>query len=314
MTRPVFLFHKIISVPLLFFLFLLGACGGNPTTSAPVVTATFPGAQVEATNKVQVLLVNSQLAVGNNNRFAVALINENNEMIHDAAVRFRYFVLSDPDTPVFEQDAIAERLQSSDGVTTIYAHYRPFTQPGTWGVEVQMVLADGTAALQRIGFEVLADPPSLAAGDKAPFIDTPTLATAENDLSRLTSATEPQAAFYELSLRQALANGRSTFFYLATPAFCQTQLCGPGYDTFNELYDLYGTDFNFIHVEVYEGLPNPAATGWVVTPAMEAFGLTTEPWLYLIDEEGVIQFRVEGLFAADEIRHQLQDSGFIGGP
>jgi hypothetical protein len=109
---------------------------------------------VQATNKVQVLLVNSQLAVGPKNRFAVALINENNEMIHVAAVRFRYFVLTDADTPVFEQDAVAEKLQSPDGFTTIYAHYRPFVQPGEWGVEVQMVLADGTAALQRIGFQV----------------------------------------------------------------------------------------------------------------------------------------------------------------
>ncbi len=311
MTRPVFSF--LFPIWLLLLLVVLAACGGNVATS-PTVTPTFPGAQVVATNKVQVLLVNSQLAVGSHNRFAVALINENNEMIHDAAVRFRYFVLTDPDTPVFEQDAIAQRLQSSDGVTTIYTHYRPFTQAGTWGVEVQMVLTDGTAALQRIGFEVLADPPSLSVGDKAPFIDTPTLATAENDLSRLTSATQPNEAFYGISLRQALANGRSTLLYLSTPAFCQTQLCGPGYDTFNELYDLYGADFNFIHVEVYEGLPNPAATGWTVTPAMEAFGLTTEPWLYLIDEEGMIQFRVEGLFTTDEIRSQLQDLGFIGGP
>jgi hypothetical protein len=134
------------------------------------------------------------------------------------------------------------------------------------------------------------------------------------DLSKLSSAPASNPAFYELSLRDALGNGRPTFLYFATPAFCQTRLCGPGYDIFNELYQEYQEDFNFIHVEVYEGLPNPATTDWSVAPAMQSFGLTTEPWLYVIDEEGTIQYRVEGLFTADEIRNQLLDLGLVGGP
>ena len=49
------------------------------------------------------------------------------------------------------------------------------------------------------------------------------------------------------------------------------------------------------------GLPNPAANHWEIAAAMAAFGLTTEPWLYLLDQSGRVAYRVEGMFSADEI-------------
>ena len=52
--------------------------------------------------------------------------------------------------------------------------------------------------------------------------------------------------------------------------------------------------------------PNPAASNWEVAPAMQAFGLTTEPWLYLMDADGKIIYRVEGLFTTTEVERHLQ--------
>ena len=62
---------------------------------------------------------------------------------------------------------------------------------------------------------------------------------------------------------------------------------------------------NFVHVEIYTGLPDPSANNWEVAPAMTAFGLSTEPWLFLIDRNGVVVYRVEGLFTVDEVEHYL---------
>jgi hypothetical protein len=39
---------------------------------------------------------------------------------------------------------------------------------------------------------------------------------------------------------------------------------------------------------------------------MTAFGLTTEPWLYLIDAQGKIVYRVEGVFSTAEVERHLQ--------
>ena len=127
-----------------------------------------------------------------------------------------------------------------------------------------------------------------------------------NDLSRLSSAAAPNPAFYEMSLAQAIANGKPTVLLFATPAFCQTRFCGPAYELTDELQQRYGHTVNFVHVEVYTGLPDPAANNWEVAPAMQIFGLTTEPWLYLIDSEGTIVYRVEGIFTTAEVERHLQ--------
>jgi hypothetical protein len=259
----------------------------------------------QVTTTMDVVLVASELVVGPN-RFAVGLFDGAGRVIQEAAVHFHYYDLSRPDTPVLEIEADATPIHTPDGYTTIFAHEREFERGGPWGVEVQARLADGTAAIKRIGFEVLADSPTLKPGQIAPALDTPTATGVKNDLSRLTSAQKPNPAFYQLSLAEALATARPTVLLFATPAFCQTRFCGPAYELTDELQQRYGDAFNFVHVEVYSGLPNPAANNWEVVPAMTGFGLTTEPWLYLIDGDGTIVYRVEGVFTTAEVERQLQ--------
>ena len=74
----------------------------------------------------------------------------------------------------------------------------------------------------------------------------------------------------------------------------------------HRLQKRHNDTLNFVHVEVYTGLPNPAETDWQLDPAMTAFGLQTEPWLFLIDKTGTITYRVEGLFTEDEIDQHLK--------
>jgi hypothetical protein len=259
----------------------------------------------QATAQMEVTLVASELVVGPN-RFAVGLFDGAGHMVQEAEVHFHYYDLSQPDTPVLEVEADATPIHTPDGFTTIFAHEREFERAGDWGVEVQARLPDGTAAIKRIGFEVLADSPTLKPGQKVPALDTPTAAEVSNDLSQLTSAQKPNPAFYELSLAEALADDKPTVLLFATPAFCQTRFCGPAYELTDELQKRYRDAFDFVHVEVYTGLPNPAANNWEVAPSMIAFGLTTEPWLYLINSGGTIVYRVEGVFTKAEVERQMQ--------
>lgn len=285
---------------------LLTACIGRRTV-VPLPTpppATIPTtAEVAAEADFQVVLASSQLVLGPN-RFAVALLRPNGTVIHEAAVRFTYFDLSNSAAPVVEQAADASRIQSSDGQTTLFVQERDFNRAGDWGVQVDARFPDGTTALQRISFAVAADSPAIVPGDEAPAVDTPT--SADHTLAELTSATHPNPAFYRQSLAQALQSGKPTLLYLATPAYCASRLCGPGYETFDALHQQWGDRFNFVNVEVYTGLPEPAASGWQLAPVMGEFGLTSEPWLYLIDSQGVVSYRVEGLFTAEEVSRHLQ--------
>ncbi|HYN87440.1 MAG TPA: hypothetical protein VER55_02860 [Ardenticatenaceae bacterium] len=303
-------------------LLLVGCAAGAPSDAAPefgtaVSNQTEPhehaegeGAahehilEDEATGEVQVALVASEIVIGPN-RFAVGLLDADGSMIHDADVHLHYFDLSQ-EPPVVESEVDAERLQTPDGQTTIYAHERSFDRAGDWGVEIQAQRPDGTTALKRIGFVVLADSPSIAPGEAAPRIHTPTASDVDDDLAKLTSAPEPNPAFYQLGLDDALASGKPTLLLFATPAFCQTRFCGPDYEIVSAFQQRHADALNFIHVEVFTGLPNPAENDWQMAPAMAAFGLNTEPWLYLIDDNGQVVYRIEGLFTAEELERHVQ--------
>ncbi len=259
----------------------------------------------EATGQLEVVVVPSELVVGPN-RFAVGIFDTDGTLVQDAQVHFHYFDLSDPANPVLESEVTAVPIHAPDGYTTIFADERTFDRAGTWGAEIQVRFPDGRADIQRIAFDVLEESISITPGEKAPAITTPTLTDTDGDLSQLTSAAEPNPAFYEMTLTEALSNGKPTVLLLATPAFCQTRFCGPAYEITNALYADYGSNYNFIHVEVFTGLPDPAANGWQYAPVMNAFGLATEPWLFVIDANGTVTYRVEGIFTQDEIARQLE--------
>ena len=142
-------------------------------------------------------------------------------------------------------------------------------------------------------------------GEAAPRVDSPTLASVDDDLSRLTSASTPDREMYTQSIAEALDSGRPTLVLFATPAYCQTRFCGPDYEIARQLRETWGAALNVIHIEVYSGLPNPVANNFELAPAMTAFGVATEPWLYLIDADGVVTYRVEGLFTYAEVDSQI---------
>jgi len=298
---------------MLLIVTLAVGCGGGDeegTESSGQATATTmgqshdhsSGSPVESDDSVEmhVYLVASELVVGEN-RFAVGLQTPDNAIIDEADVTFTYYDLSDPATPALESNATAQPLASLDGLTVIYAHQRTFDRAGHWGVQIDATQPDGTVLSRNIAFDVLEDSPSLAIGETAPSIDSPTSADVDGDLTRITSASEPNPAFYDVSIADALANEKPTVVLFATPAFCQTRFCGPDYEIVSSVQQRYGDQLNFVHVEVYSGLPNPEANGFQFAQPMHDFGLTTEPWLYVIDADGTVTWRVEGLFTVDEV-------------
>ena len=316
--------NRILAILFIVPLILLSGCG-VATAPTPAATRAFgtaldnqvpvhsdvPGAPAHvhldpalATTDIQVALVASELTVGPN-RFAVGLLDPKGQNFRQALVHFHFYDLTNPANPVLESEADATRISSPDDLTVIFAEEREFKRAGDWGLEVQARFPDGTGAIKRIGFKVFASSASIKPGQAAPAVDTPTAAGVKNDLSKLSSALPPVPAFYEQSLSAALKSGKPTALLFATPAFCQTRFCGPMYEVTTALQQTYAGRMNFVHVEVYSGLPNPAATNFQLAPAMGAFGLTTEPWLFLIRSDGIVSYRVEGIFSQPEVEPQI---------
>lgn len=272
----------------------LAACASTPAPGAPSVSET----------QFQAVIVPSELVLGPN-RFAVGVIDPSKGPVNDAQVHLRYFDLSNPSAPVVESEADAIQITTPDGITSAYAHERDFKRAGNWGVEITAKLPSGKTQIVRLPFTVLASSSTKKIDELAPSIETPTAADVSNDLAKLTSAAKPNPAFYQFSLAQALKNGKPTVFLLATPAFCQTRFCGPAYDVVSAVQQKYPAAFNWIHVEVYTDLPHPDLGHPKLAPAMRAFGVNTEPWIFVMDRSGMIVYRVEGIVTQEEIERHL---------
>ncbi|NIP26954.1 MAG: thioredoxin family protein, partial [Phycisphaerae bacterium] len=78
-----------------------------------------------------------------------------------------------------------------------------------------------------------------------------TLAT-EPDITSLTSGSDPVPGLYQMTVAEALASGRPTVVTLATPAFCQTDICAPVVDSVEAVYEDYKDQANFLHLEIYK--------------------------------------------------------------
>lgn len=137
-------------------------------------------------------------------------------------------------------------------------------------------------------------------GEAAPSVDTPTLASVGNDVAKIDTRTPP-SDMHDVNLRDALGR-RPVALLFATPALCQSRVCGPVADIAAQLQAAYGDEVDFIHNEVY--VDNDPKKG--LRPQLTAFGLTTEPWLFTIDANGRVAARMEGAFGVEEFRAAVE--------
>ncbi len=100
---------------------------------------------------------------------------------------------------------------------------------------------------------------------------------------------EPPCGMHEVSLDDALRGGRPVMLTFATPAYCQTAVCGPSLDTVEGVRT--SSDFDdtaWIHVEIYRD------AGQTLAEPVEQWDLPSEPWLFAIDGSGTIAARADG--------------------
>jgi hypothetical protein len=177
----------------------------------------------------------------------------------------------------------------------------PFDRPGLWEIDFDVSTGEESAPFL---VDVLAVPSTVAAGDSAPLITTPT--SSDVPISDLTTDPQPMSSLYEMSLDEAFTNGQQSVVIFATPAYCTSAACGP---LLQQTKDAAASldDVNFVHVEVYSGFNEPGFQPDVdhLVPAVEAFKLPAEPWIFVIDSDGVVKSRLEGVLSEGELEQVI---------
>jgi hypothetical protein len=131
-------------------------------------------------------------------------------------------------------------------------------------------------------------------GDPAPRIHTPT-SDEVGEIGEIETRVPPDS-MHGTDFAEVLGR-KPILITFATPAFCQSRVCGPTVDIVEEVKAEIGDRAAFIHMEVF----NENDPGKGLRPQMRAYRLPTEPWAFVIDRDGKVAARFEGAFAAAEL-------------
>lgn len=270
---------------------VLSACGPE---------APPPAAEGDAAPIVPVLAA-SELTVGLN-RLPIGLLQSGTPLNDpELALGVRLFSVDARDTPIAETTAVYRGQGLPVG---LYVAYARIDQPGGYEAEISIPQASGAPQISRLRLDVSAESRAPAIGSQV--IPSETLTASDvPDLGQLTSDPRPDADLYQLSIADAATAGKPFLVTFSTPGYCQTAVCAPNLDVIKQLKTTHADAINFIHVEVYPFPFGESFQARRLVPAMQEWGLRTEPWTYLVDANGVIQARYEGGLTFAELEPAL---------
>jgi len=137
-------------------------------------------------------------------------------------------------------------------------------------------------------------------GERPPQISTETVASASGNLEKIDTRLPPDD-MHDVDFADVIGR-KPVALLFATPALCESRVCGPVVDIALQLKDTYGDRVQFIHQEVF--VDNDASKG--LRAPLRAFNLQTEPWLFVFDKRGRVTARLEGSFGFNAVERALK--------
>jgi hypothetical protein len=190
----------------------------------------------------------------------------------------------------------------ANSAKAVYVAAVPFHR---WGRQIVAVMAklDGrltmadprTADIERRPN----GPPNV--GDRAIAVHTRTLADVEGDASQIDTRVPSATDLLKTDLADVVGK-KPVVITFATPALCQSSVCGPVVDIVEQAKAKAPSSVAFIHQEIYND--NRAAAGNLQGPVV-AWRLPTEPWTFVIAKSGRIAARFEGPFSLGELQRAI---------
>ena len=273
----------------------------------------------EAGDGLQPLITTSELVVGEN-RFAFGLLKAG-KFLEGADVTVRLYSIDGAEAKLAAEFKVPYRAVRSakqersvhrhaDGtehvhggessVRGIYVAQFSFARAGAWGVEILADQKDGSPEVARTAVTVLESPQTPALGSPAPRSRN-LIARDVKNLRQIDTSPQPDPRLHQVRIADAIAQGKPQLIVFATPQFCTSRMCGPVVDIVRTLLPTYGKRVAFIHQEIWQDFAEKK-----VFPTIEEWRLITEPWIFVVDGQGIIRGKFEGLVTASELEIALQ--------
>ncbi len=277
-----------------------------------VVTSQSPGASggqaSQATASVTPVIISSQIAVGEN-RVVFSFVDPSSGLpigSPDMPASISFIAPGTTQPTAAVQGEFVWAIQGSRGE---YIAHATFPAAGQWTAVFDVTPKGGQKESIGLPFNVLAKPTVITVGDKAPDTKTPILSDVGGDIRQISSDTSPDPAFYQVSVDTALARHTPFILIFATPAFCRSAQCGPTLNQVKAAASTAPSSVAFINVEPYkltftDGRLQPvldAQNNLIPTDVSNAWGLPTEPWIFAVDRNGIVQGSFEGIITPQEL-------------
>jgi hypothetical protein len=308
---------------------LLSACGSDDNGTAPAPPqpmaarpADFPPAEgttlrqlTRGLAKGAILNASSVTSQkpGDGNRLGFAIVDRANKQIDVSAVAV---YTARPDGSQLRGPFVARKeslkvaapyrsrqtsadLHSGDTfyvAEVAYGARGQYVAVGLVRLDGRLVVADSTGAV-KVGEPN--GPPDV--GDRAIRMHTQTAADVAGDLAKLSTRVPPAPALLRHDLADVLGR-KPVVLLFATPALCKSRTCAPVVDIAEQVRAENGHGVAFIHQEIYQD-NDP---GKPVRSQVTRWRLPTEPWAFVIDRDGRIAARFEGVFSVGELARAVQ--------
>jgi hypothetical protein len=240
------------------------------------------------------------------NRFPFALFDRGNRQIGGLAVRLYVsrgldetargpYVARYHRIEVKPQFRSQNTVEDPDSARSIYVAETPFPSGGNYVVTaVARLNGRLVAGLTQV---MVADSDVPGPGDRAVRVHTPTVASVGGNVDKIETRVPPDT-MHDVDLAEALDRKRPIVLLFATPALCESRICGPVTDVTEQVKSEFDGDAEFIHMEIYND--NDLKKG--ARPEFRAWHLNEEPILFTIGRNGRVADRIQGAFSADELR------------
>ena len=298
---------------------LVGGCGGSDSSSdtSPTSTASaadFPSADNQSLQQLAQGSSASDLVIAptqsvfepGKNRYGFGVFTVDHGAVDDADVAiyaarpkgkavgpFPATVHSLATPPAFASQTTS---QDPDAAHYFYTSEVDFAGKGNWNVLAMVRDDDGSYSYANVTPAQVGNPTGVPqVGDAAPIMHTPTADDVGGDLTKIDTR-QPPDSMHDVDYADVLGK-KPVVLLFATPALCQSRVCGPVVDIAEEVKSERPDDAAYIHMEIWnDNDPNKGPR-----PQVQDFNLETEPWLFVIDTDGKISTVIEGAFSKQEL-------------
>lgn len=289
---------------------VLVACGGSQSPTASTTSPTLaliagtPDASTIVTPNL-IVLGGTDFATDTTIRIPFQVFQKNGKLLKPDDGTAQLYLGATATSPALgpypvEQLSLKGKdvtFDRADAETIMVAAAVPLPAPGAWNAVVTMKVAGKTVAASN-QFSILPKETTPAVGTAAPTARTPTLKDVGGDGTKISTAHPVDTTLLQDSIPDLLAAHRPFVVAFATPQFCSSRICGPIVDIVKNVQrDLKATDLAFVHAEIYTNLdPSKGAAPWVL-----AWALPTEPWVFVVNAQGIITAKFEGAVTQAEL-------------